>query len=290
MNIDIYYFSGTGNSFAVARDLAERLDAELYSISKLTDKDELIIDSESVGFVFPDYHSNVPNIVRRFIEKIVSLEGKYVFGVCTYGHDPGPTLRYLEKLILNKNGKLSAGFTVKMPYNYIKPKFSLNGISVELEEVPKKEQKKMFMDWESRVDDICDVIMNKEEIDIESNSEILFKFIDFFKLKDTLGKFVWLRGAGFKDRSDLNFSESIRLMDHGFHVNEYCISCGRCEDICPVDNIQLLGGKPSWDHNCEQCFACLNWCPESAIQFGDGTEDADRYHHTDVKIVDMMRF
>ena len=290
MNVDIYYFSGTGNSFAVARDLAEKLDAGLHSISKSIDEDDSIIDSRSVGFVFPDYHSNVPNIVRRFIERINSLEGKYVFGICTFGHDPGPTLKYLEKLINSKNGKLSAGFAVKMPYNYIKPKFSFKGTSVELEEIPKDEQKKMFIKWKDRLDEICDVILNKEEMDIESNSELLFKLIDLFKLKDTLGKLVWLRTAGFKGKTGLNFSESIRFMDHGFHVNEDCISCGTCEDVCPVDNVKIIDGRPSWKHRCEQCFGCFHWCPKSAIQFGDGTEDAERYHHPEVKISEMIDY
>lgn len=175
-----------------------------------------------------------------------------------------------------------------MPYNYIKPKSSLKVTTVELEEVPKDEQKKMFMEWEDRVDDICDVIINKEEEDIESNSKLLFKFIDIFKLKDTLGKFVWLRTAGFKGKTGLNFSESIRFMDHGFHVNEDCISCGRCEEVCPVNNIQIIDGKPSWKHNCEQCFACFHWCPKSAIQFGDGTESAERYHHPEVNLSEMI--
>ncbi len=156
MNIDIYYFSGTGNSFAVARDIAKRLDASLYPIPKMINKKGSTISSKIVGFVFPDYHSNIPNIVRRFIEDIDTLRGKYIFGICTYGHDPGPTLSYLKDHIGGKDGILSAGFAVKMPYNYIKPRFSLNGISVGLEDIPENEQKKMFMNWENRVDYILD--------------------------------------------------------------------------------------------------------------------------------------
>lgn len=68
MKTEIYYFSGTGNSYWIAKDIAERLKAELYSISSLKDEESITINSKSVGFIFPDYHSNLPNIVRKFMK------------------------------------------------------------------------------------------------------------------------------------------------------------------------------------------------------------------------------
>lgn len=38
MSIKIYYFSGTGNSFVVAKDIAEKVKADLISIPKAVEK------------------------------------------------------------------------------------------------------------------------------------------------------------------------------------------------------------------------------------------------------------
>jgi MinD superfamily P-loop ATPase len=51
----------------------------------------------------------------------------------------------------------------------------------------------------------------------------------------------------------------------------------------------MVDGRPTWHHRCEQCFACLQWCPEEAIQFGTETAGKDRYHHPDVTLADMRR-
>jgi MinD superfamily P-loop ATPase len=113
------------------------------------------------------------------------------------------------------------------------------------------------------------------------------KLIDVTKLRELFGKLIWLKMAGYTGWTDVSFSESRKLMDYGFYANEDCIGCGTCEKICPVDNIALVEGTPVWQHNCEQCFACLQWCPQSAIQFGD-TEGDIRYHHPDVDVSDLM--
>ena len=77
-------------------------------------------------------------------------------------------------------------------------------------------------------------------------------------------------------------------MDSGFYADENCINCQTCEKICPVNNIKMKKKKPVWQHNCEQCFACLQWCPKQAIQFGEHTIGNKRYRHPDVKAADLM--
>lgn len=287
----VYYFSGTGNSYTVAKDIAEKINAELTPIAALINSEKVNIAAEVVGIVFPDYHSSLPNIVKRFITNIDTLDGKYIFGVCTYGgKGPGLTIRYLEKLIESKDGNLAAGFAVKMPYNYIKPSFSFKkcAIHITLKEVSVEEQRRMFSDWSKKLEVITDFVNARKKGVYETSAEFLLNFIDVIKLRESLGKYVWLKMAGYPGRTWLSFSESRQLMDYGFHSNKNCIGCGTCEKVCPVDNIKMIEGNPSWQHNCEQCFACLQWCPQSAIQFGKNTENNNRYHHPDVKASDLM--
>ena len=80
----------------------------------------------------------------------------------------------------------------------------------------------------------------------------------------------------------------IPKMDKSFYADEKCTSCGICQRICPADNIVMTGGRPAWNHRCEQCFACLHWCPEESIQFGKKTADRKRYHHPEISLADML--
>ncbi|MEN6358816.1 MAG: hypothetical protein ABFD59_01960 [Smithella sp.] len=45
---------------------------------------------------------------------------------------------------------------------------------------------------------------------------------------------------------------------------------------------------PAWHHRCEQCFACIQWCPEEAIQYGKGTRNKKRCHHPEISLKDML--
>lgn len=76
--------------------------------------------------------------------------------------------------------------------------------------------------------------------------------------------------------------------DKKFFVQETCNRCGLCEKVCPVQNIRLVDGRPAWQHHCEQCMACLQWCPQEAIQFGKATIGRRRYRHPEFKAADFM--
>jgi MinD superfamily P-loop ATPase len=58
--------------------------------------------------------------------------------------------------------------------------------------------------------------------------------------------------------------------------------------VCQVENIEMKDGKPTWLHHCEQCLACLQWCPQEAIQVGRKTEGRKRYHHPEITASDLM--
>ena len=67
-----------------------------------------------------------------------------------------------------------------------------------------------------------------------------------------------------------------------FWVQDTCVSCGKCERICPLQNIKLLEGKPTWGKECAKCLACIHICPQQAIQYGKSTLKKGRYYHPDL--------
>jgi Pyruvate/2-oxoacid:ferredoxin oxidoreductase delta subunit len=85
----------------------------------------------------------------------------------------------------------------------------------------------------------------------------------------------------------LSFSR-VPEMDKGFWVDEKCNTCGICKTVCPCGNIDLKTGRPVWLHHCEQCLACIQWCPQEAIQFGKKTPRYKRYHHPEVTLQEMI--
>ena len=56
-----------------------------------------------------------------------------------------------------------------------------------------------------------------------------------------------------------------------------CIGCGKCEKVCPLDNIRLKKGKPEWGGDCTHCMACICSCPREAIEYGKKTLGKRRY-------------
>lgn len=80
----------------------------------------------------------------------------------------------------------------------------------------------------------------------------------------------------------------IPKMDGDFWVDEKCNGCTICAKVCPVGNITMSADKPVWSHRCEQCLACIQWCPKEAIQYGKKTPNYERYHHPEVTLKDIV--
>jgi ferredoxin len=82
--------------------------------------------------------------------------------------------------------------------------------------------------------------------------------------------------------------KSLAGLDAEFSVSPNCTSCGLCAKLCPAGNITLAGRQPQFKHKCEQCMACVQWCPNSAINTPK-THKRKRYRHPDITVGDLTR-
>jgi len=86
--LSLYYFTGTGNSRWIARQIAERLGGSAISIPDVVDQPAIRTDSDTVGIAFPSYLAalhGVPLIVEQFLGKLEDAQHKRVFAVCDCG-------------------------------------------------------------------------------------------------------------------------------------------------------------------------------------------------------------
>lgn len=257
MKTTIFYFSATGNSLKVARDIAQKVgNAELVPISRAIKK-PITLSSDAIGLVFPVYAWGLPLIVADFITKLPAKNRSYFFAVATCGGSVARTLTQTEKMLNARGIKLSAGFKLPMPGNYT----PLYGA------ISEDKQKQMFQKEKQSVKNIVDIVKQQKQAPI-NRGHFLTNWL--------------LSGIIYKQ-----FMSHVKRSDTSFWVTDKCNGCGVCQKICPVENIRLIDKKPAWLHKCEQCLACLHWCPEQAIQFGKKTLPRKRYHHPDIKPSDL---
>ena len=290
MSSAVYYFSGTGNSLYIARELATQLDAALIAVKSVVGNDRIEENADCVGIVFPVYNHRIPYIIERFVRRLCIPDNTYVFAVSTYGDSTCISLTYLSELLAQKGRRLSLGYGVKMPYNYINPENGFSGLfkPFTLSQTPETELARMLEEAHNKVPSICEDIKARKEGHIDAEHEKLEKTLDALHLRELLQKPTWLKISGYKGKTKLSYMESIQLMDAGFFSDDTCVKCGTCAKICPVGNIQMTADGPQWLQHCEQCFACLQWCPKSALQFREGTAGKKRYHHPAVTLGEIL--
>ena len=249
----IFFFSGTGNSLAVARQISSGLGGLRTESMAAPFPDSPVGGAGAVaGFVFPSYYGALPRIVKRFVEGITLLPGTFCFTVVTGGGPiAGSSIVALRKALASRQIALDYGKSIFMVGNYI---MNYNPPCKE------KSVQKMLARTEAAVTKIV--------ADIAARTQ---------------------GGTHRFHFAADNLYKNIEHLDYNFFADERCRHCGLCERICPVQNIRLENGKPKWQHRCEHCVACIHWCPQEAIQYGNKTKERRRYRYPTVSSSDLIR-
>lgn len=253
----IFYFTGTGNSHYAAKNIGENQGEDVISIAEeMKRKGELkynLKEGEILGFVFPVYTWAPPRIVLDFIKRmnIENYNGSYVFSIAVCGDTIGCTIEVINKALERKGIKLSSGFSLIMPNNYI-VSFDVDSKELELEKLSKADE-----DLE-----IINNIIKSRKKDVFGIGKGLVK-----------GHFAWFLTRIFSPVF-FKFMPNIKK----FYATNDCTGCGQCQRICPTGNISL-DKRPSWGSNCTLCLACANRCPKKAIQYGKSTLKRRRYQN-----------
>ncbi len=247
MSKGIYYFSGTGNSLKVAKDLAATIgDVVVKRIEVNSLAEGASANHDTIGIVFPVYYYGLPKMVKEFVEGLDIGLGCYVFAVATCGGSVGAALKQLQDILEAKGIVLSSSYKIKMPDNY---QLLYSPPSLE-------KQQQYFKLQEEKIREIAENVNNQTPSALADEGPI----------KRFFGGSLYKAFKPYEKAS-------------GFWTDARCNNCGICERVCPSDNINMKEKKPSWSNKCELCLACMQWCPQKSIQYKKGTKGRTRYHH-----------
>jgi len=253
----IYSFSGTGNSLWAARALAEKLgDTELTPIPLALQEGDTHPTEDRVGIVCPVYMYHLPHLVVRFLQRLETRVP--IFLVATMGGDAGDLFLTVERLFRERGLTLSAGLTLPVQSNYAPFGGAPDGDTVadRLETAA------------ARLDEIAG-LLERGESHVDR---------DYRRFR------AWVH-PGLLYKLGYKF---IASTDKNYVLDDGCDGCGICALVCPVDNLELVDERPTWKGQCEQCMACLQWCPQEVIQVGDKTRGQRRYHHPQIRSKDIV--
>ena len=252
----IFFFSGTGNSFYIALRLAEKMqNIDVYNIACINEMPTA--DYKRVGFVFPVYGFTMPNIVERFLSDYQFDKDTYYFSVLTMGGFAFGAKYRICMTVKNAKGHLNYIDIVYMPQNYIL--FSKVPSDKIIDEHLHNAIK--------RVEDLCsDILTYKDKRAI--------KPLTYYFTRKT----AKTEQEKFKDTAK------------SFVVNDDCIKCGLCVNLCPVDNISMDEDKIIFSNHCECCLCCIHACPAEAINYLDKTAGKKRYLNPNISIGDMKKY
>ncbi len=256
----IFYFSGTGNSLWVAKELNVAFKEELISIADELKKDSALLRytlkaGEKIFFVFPVHSWGPAVLVTRFIDKMVldKYNGQAVYAVCTCGDNCGYTDRIMYKALAKENIRLTHTYSIQMPNNYI----LMKGFGIDPKVI---EEEKLQLAPLLVKEVVEDIRLGKNNNHYITGGK---PFLKSFIIYPAFRKFALGRNS--------------------FYATDACIACKLCVRLCPTGTITMKGNKPCWGNNCVQCTACIHRCPVRAIEYGKITQEQGRYYHPDLK-------
>jgi ferredoxin len=245
----VLYFSGTGNSRYAAQMIGKTINDQVVSMNELMKKGDMgpIISERPFVFVCPNYAWQIPKSVEKYIER-ASFEGSgEAYFVMTCGEGSGNAIHYIKCLCKDKGFDLKGLGGVVMPINHI-----------VLHEAPDPKQ--------------------AQELITGATGQIL-NIANRIKAGEILPK-EKVTAAGILKSSVLKRIFYIAFISaKGFYSTSACIGCGRCKELCPLNNIEIIDGKPQWGQNCTHCMACICGCPKEAIEYRNRTEGKARYYN-----------
>ena len=232
------YFSGTGNTKYCIEKFCSEYEKYCCIVS-IEEKNivDIIKNNEMIIFAYPTYYSNLPKIVRDFIEENSSIwHNKKIFIITTMALFSGDGAGCLARILKKNGAKIIGGLHIKMPdcigdVKLLKKSLNNNKMLVEK----------------------ANQIISKAVIKLKNNMPTKDGLSCISHLIGLFGQRLWFY------HETKNYTSKLKI-DIG-----KCVGCGKCMEICPMNNITLKDNKAISSNKCTKCYRCISYCPQKAI-------------------------
>lgn len=257
MNVDLKYFSGTGNSYKIldtCKDVFIEKGCKV-AISSITKSSSLDEGADLIGFCFPVYAFGIPRICRKYLLNLPKYNNpKRAFVLITAGarDESGFSVKESTKILQSKGLDIIYSDVIHMPANW----------TVSMNPPAKEEAREIIDRGVAKAKEIANNILGGVLHHHAFNYPARYSKFGFYK---DYYLFKWL---------------GVSNLWRNFRTDETCDSCKLCAKICPTSSIEMIENKPRWSNTCEQCMRCVNYCPKQAIfQNGEGSIKGKNIYH-----------
>lgn len=247
MNVSIVYFSGTGNTKAIAEGYQSVLIkaghvVECFSIEEnktLSDHELLIVGG-------PIYAGNMPDELIAWVRRNVNATNvekqAIVFSTSAVLLNAyGP--RSIGKKLMKKGYSILDLSPYEMPRNFYIEKY---------EPTPEDVQQQQFEKAAKQIVESVLKIEQRQPMTVEGSVLLIDLMADIFRIM-------------------------AKSMGKSFEITDSCIECGLCEQSCPKKNIQVKERK--FSNKCILCTRCIHHCPVNAIRYKGKQIEPYLVHH-----------
>lgn len=262
-NVVMFYFSGTGNTWWVGKQIEKMLtekDVKVQYISLESENfpdekaiQKMVKEADAIGFGYPIYGSDIPPNFMAFIDNFPKVDKKPAFVFTTMMIFSGDGAIVAKRRLRKRGFKVKQAINIRMPNNVKLPYPLFRSFPITNGEENNKVKEKATRKARKLVDRI-------------------------------LAEKTWIQGwdpinvsGGLMQRLEMRFGNMSIFARNYFVEEETCTQCMQCVDYCPTNNITFEDGKFTWSDKCTLCLRCYHLCPEDAIQYKKWTLNRKKY-------------
>lgn len=205
----VLYFTGTGNSRYLARRIAEGLEMPLYDLNACIKAGNTapVQTGRDVVLVTPTYAWRIPRVVSEWLGKTELTGAERIWFVMDCGSEIGNAAGYNRQLAAQKQLQYMGTAQIIMPENYI-----------AMFNAPQKEQAKSIVEQaEPELQKVLTQLKAGQQF--PAPRENLYDRFMSGPVNPVFYRFFVKADA--------------------FRTTEACIGCGKCVELCPLNNIHL---------------------------------------------------
>ena len=244
----ILYFSGTGNSRYAALRLHSALGGQLVDLNRRIREHDYqpLVSRSPFILVAPTYAWGLPRIVEEYLRQTPMEGDKRLYTVMTCGGSVGGAESRVRRLAEDLGLEFRGLAEIPMPENYI-----------AMYKTPSREE---------------------AEAQIRKAEELLDQAARRMEDGRVLPRLRRGPLAALQSTVVNPLFYDLIVSARKFRAGDSCTGCGRCEELCPLNNVRLQDGKPLWGDSCTHCMACICACPAEAIEYGKSSRGRRRYY------------